>query len=651
MSTPGDSMDRLRAGFHVECEEQIERLRDALGMVEAACDRGCTPDPETVNVAFRAVHTIKGGASAFALRPLVSFAHRMESTLEGVRSGAIPVDGATTAALIRATDQLADLVSAGATGDDMTTEERTFADPADTPGDADRNWRVRFRPRATLFATGNEPLYLLQALSALGASEVICDMSALPPLSQLDPETAYVGWSLALPGDRDRSEIVEIFDFVEDVCDVVIDRSTSEREATPPVAVPSEDTQPGTEPARSIRVDLNRVDRVMNLVGELAIAQSILSQAIRDAGLATDSGISPRLEALSALTRDIHDTVMMIRAQPVKPLFQRMGRILRETADALGKPARLRTEGDLTEVDRTVIEQLADPLMHMIRNAVDHGLEPVDLRRRAGKSDEGTITLTAAHRAGRFVVDLADDGPGLDRARIRAAAVAKGLIDAATVLSDAEVDQLLFRPGFSTAASVNDVSGRGVGLDAVRTAIARLGGRLSIQSDIGRGTRFTMSLPLTLAVLNGLIVRVAGQILVIPVAAVVESAAVRALERRDLGPGRELLRIRDSFVPLCDVAETLGYRTSGARPQDAIAILTEAEADMRSALVVDAILDQRQVVVKPVHGAFTRPRGIAAATILGDGQIALILDPGDLVRPTGRQAAPAVSGLTGETIR
>lgn len=654
-------MDRIRAGFHVECEEQIELLRDALGIVEAACDRGCAPDPEAVNSAFRAVHTIKGGASAFALGPLASFAHRMEGTLEGLRSGTVPVYGATTKALVRATDHLADLVSACSTGDATSTAGPATADPfailapagagrANTAGDADQAWSVTFRPSETLFATGNEPLFLLQALRALGASGVTCDTSALPPLAGLDPERAYIGWSLALPGDRDRSEIVEIFDFVEDVCKFAIERDASDCETPPTVAAPLQAPRPGTEPARSIRVDLNRVDRVMNLVGELAITQSILSQSIRDAGLATHSDISPRLEALSALTRDIQDTVMTIRAQPVKPLFQRMGRILRETAEALGKPARLRTEGELTEVDRTVVEQLADPLMHMVRNAVDHGLEPVEERRRAGKSDEGTITLTAAHRAGRFVVELSDDGPGLDRPRIRAVAASKGLIDATTEMSDHEIDQLLFHPGFSTATSVNDVSGRGVGLDVVRTAITRLGGRLSIQSDIGCGTRFSLSLPLTLAVLDGMIVRVAGQVLVMPVAAVIESAAVRGLERRNLGPGRDLLRIRDKFVPVCDVADALGYRTAEEGPLDAIAILTEAEDEVRSALVVDAILDQRQVVVKPIRSIFAQPRGISAATILGDGRIALILDPGDLIRSKTQAATPAASHHIGGSL-
>jgi two-component system chemotaxis sensor kinase CheA len=341
------------------------------------------------------------------------------------------------------------------------------------------------------------------------------------------------------------------------------------------------------------------------------------------------------------LTRDIQDSVMMIRAQPVKPLFQRMGRIVREASAAVGKEVRLRTEGEATEVDKTVIERLADPLTHMIRNAVDHGLETPEARRTAGKTDEGVITLSAQHRSGRVVIEVSDDGAGINRPKVRDIAVKKGLIPAEAQLSDSEIDNLLFLPGFSTADQISALSGRGVGMDVAKQAIQALGGRITITSERGRGTCFSISLPLTLAVLDGMVVRVAGETLVIPLSAIIETATLSEAEIRALGPETSVIHIRGGFVPLFDLGTELGYRMPKPSYAGGIVLLTAQEDGSRAALVVDEIMEQRQVVIKGLQQSWGHIPSVAAATILGDGQIALILDPADLVQNAeGRTRSP-----------
>jgi two-component system chemotaxis sensor kinase CheA len=322
---------------------------------------------------------------------------------------------------------------------------------------------------------------------------------------------------------------------------------------------------------------------------------------------------------------------MMIRAQPVKSLFQRMSRIVREASAAVGKDVRLVTVGETTEVDKTVIERLADPLTHMIRNAVDHGLEKTEDRVAAGKSGQGVVRLSAAHRSGRVVIEVTDDGGGINRPRVMQIAIDKGLIPPDSVLADGEIDNLLFLPGFSTAKEVSDLSGRGVGMDVVRTAIQSLGGRITIQSIPGEGTTFSISLPLTLAVLDGMVVKVADETLVLPLNVVVETLTLTEDNLDQIRPGLDVVRVRGDFVPLFDLGIQLGYRERPETYIESVVLLIAQEDGSRAALIVDEIHDQRQVVIKGLDDSFYRAPGIAAATILGDGQIALILDPSDII--------------------
>ncbi|MGY5806913.1 chemotaxis protein CheA [Rhizobium sp. LEGMi198b] len=392
---------------------------------------------------------------------------------------------------------------------------------------------------------------------------------------------------------------------------------------------------------QTIRVDLDRVDRLINLVGELVINQAMLSQSVIENDNNGASSINMGLEELQQLTREIQDSVMAIRAQPVKPVFQRMSRIVREIADMTGKSIRLITEGENTEVDKTVIDKLAEPLTHMIRNAVDHGVETPEKRTALGKNPEGTVRLTAKHRSGRILIELADDGAGINREKVRQKAIDNDLIPADANLSDEEIDNLIFLPGFSTADKISDISGRGVGMDVVKRSIQALGGRINISSKPGHGSVFTMSLPLTLAVLDGMVVTVAGQTLVVPLTAIVETLQPEASAIHSFGANHRLISIRNSFCPLVDVGRILNFRATQANPVDGVALLVESEGGGQRALMVDAIQGQRQVVIKSLEANYTHVPGIAAATILGDGRVALILDVDAVVGASRGQSLKA----------
>jgi len=392
--------------------------------------------------------------------------------------------------------------------------------------------------------------------------------------------------------------------------------------------------------APTIRVDLDRVDRLIDLVGELVINQAMLAQRVTEEGLARASSVAMGLDELEQLTREIQDSVMAIRAQPVKSVFQRMPRLVREVASITGKQARLTTEGEGTEVDKTVIERLTDPLTHMIRNAIDHGLESPEKRIAAGKNPEGVVKLSAAHRSGRIVIEVADDGGGINRERVRQIAVDKGLIAVEAQLTDDEIDNLIFLPGFSTANAISDISGRGVGMDVVKRSILDLGGRISITSRPGLGSTFSMSLPLTLAVLDGMVVTAGQQTLVAPLTAIIETLQPKHADVHSLGGSARVISIRGSYVPLVDVGMSLGYRAEPLDAEQGVALLIESEGGTRAVLLVDAIQGQRQVVIKSLEANYRRVPGIAAATILGDGRVALILDVDTLVAASRTAEAP-----------
>ena len=740
-------MNEIKEIFFQECEEQLAELESGLLKLNDG-DR----DPETVNAVFRAVHSIKGGAGAFGLDDLVSFAHVFETTLDCVRSGKLEPGPDVLKVMLKSADVLADLVSASRDGGSVDESRsrglvkelealangelpsssgseapraaskpaaRAAPAPEEAPKPTDESgfqpipftfdgfgedeepalegsvYDVTFKPRRELYSKGNEAALLLRDLSRLGEMSIACDMDALPALDKMDPEASYFAWKISVKTTRSEDDIRAVFEFAEWDCDLEVrlaDETPSDEEQ-PMIPVPfdlsildgaseAEEEDKAVEQAaaeeaavaaisaaetaasvakaagaaaraaekkesaasaaaaaaaaqnnaaaasagQTIRVDLDRVDRLINLVGELVINQAMLSQSVIENDTTGTSSINMGLEELQQLTREIQDSVMAIRAQPVKPVFQRMSRIVREVADMVGKQIRLITEGENTEVDKTVIDKLAEPLTHMIRNAVDHGIETPEKREAAGKNPEGTVRLSAKHRSGRILIELADDGAGINRERVRQKAIDNDLIAADANLSDDEIDNLIFMPGFSTADKISDISGRGVGMDVVKRSIQALGGRISISSRPGQGSTFTMSLPLTLAVLDGMVVTVAGQTLVVPLTAIVETLQPEASAIHSFGANQRLISIRNSFCPLVDVGRILNFRNTQANPVDGVALLVESEGGGQRALMVDAIQGQRQVVIKSLEANYTHVPGIAAATILGDGRVALILD-------------------------
>ena len=561
--------------------------------------------------------------------------------------------------------------------------------PVAIPEPAASLWQATFRPHGSLYAKANETALLLREAARLGPTEVSLDLTDLPLLDALDPEEGYLAWTVSIETDAGEAAIREVFEFVDGDCDLTVapaglsdaapvesdgfDLAAMLAQATAPIAVAPVEAAPTHAPvagtpmpsaplpvaapavvgaistatvqtaptasAPTIRVDLDRVDRLINVVGELVIQQAMLAQRVAESGLARSSDVSVGLEDLELLTREIQDSVMAIRAQPVKSVFQRMPRLVREVAEMTGKRVRLVTDGEATEVDKTVVERLAEPITHMLRNAIDHGLEGPDERLAAGKDVEGVVRLAALHRSGRIVIEVSDDGRGINRERVRGIATARGLVAEDAVLTNDEIDNLIFLPGFSTADAVSDISGRGVGMDVVRRSIQALGGRISISSNPGRGSTFTLSLPLTLAVLDGMVVEAASQTLIAPLTAIVESLTPRLEDIHHVGGHDPVIRFRDHYVPLIDVARTLGFRDTPTPPTGGVVVIVETEAGVAAALSFDGIQGQRQVVIKSLETNYQSVEGIAAATILGDGRVALILDVDALVS-TSRRHAP-----------
>jgi two-component system, chemotaxis family, sensor kinase CheA len=381
----------------------------------------------------------------------------------------------------------------------------------------------------------------------------------------------------------------------------------------------------------SIRVDLHRIDDLMDLVGELVIAQAAIESLCRRNDPSAFSELMASVNSMQSLTRDIQDAVMAVRAQPVRSVFQRMQRVVREACSLAHKDVVLTLEGEDTEVDRTLVEKLTDPLTHMLRNAVDHGIETAEDRLAAGKPAVGQVLLSAGHRSGRILITIRDDGGGINRERVLETAIKRGIVAPGTVLSDDEINNLLFAPGFSTAAQVSDLSGRGVGMDVVKQAILSLGGRVTIQSVRGEGTTFSLSLPLTLAVLDGMLIVAAGTTMVIPVSSVVETMIIDHKDVYTLPGGANVVSIRGSCMPLVPLGKELGLSDSEEAPDDALLLVVENESGARAALIVDKVQDQAQVVIKSIEKNYRQIAGVSAATILGDGSVSLILDVPGLI--------------------
>ncbi|MDQ4420653.1 chemotaxis protein CheA [Sphingobium sp. DEHP117] len=541
----------------------------------------------------------------------------------------------------------------------------------------DHPWRIAFAPSRAAMANGAEPLLVIRELERMGARVTHADLVKLPPLRELEPEQGYIRWELLLDGSVEQQELDECFDFVapdsfieyrregatiatanepepivasEAEAVTAADLSGTDEEDTPPVSAPPvllivpPSPPPATPPgdakvldaaSQTIRIDVTRLDMLLNLVGELVIRNSILNDR-----LAAEDQERVELPQLARLTREIQDNVMSLRAQPIRQAFSRVPRIVRELCAATAKQVNLEVQGEGTEVDKSVIEKIGEPLTHMIRNAIDHGLESAEERIAAGKDPVGTVRLSAEQKGARIVIRVADDGRGIDRERVRNKAIEKGIVAADTPLTDEDIDNLICAPGFSTAETISNISGRGVGMDVVRTNVEALGGRIEISSTPGQGTSFTMVLPLTLAILDGMIVRIDGQRYVVPLAHVVESIRPDPGQVKALSPTSEVIDLRGSYVPVRRVSDIFGlYGHERRSPEESLVIIAESDMAGCIGLMVDTIDDRRELVVKSLDQNLYPITGLSGATILGDGSIALILDIDALVSAANSSGA------------
>ncbi|CAO3448168.1 Signal transduction histidine kinase CheA [Azospirillum argentinense] len=550
---------------------------------------------------------------------------------------------------------------AGLFGDAMAAIAAARAEEDPVPPGKLR-WTIVFRPRSDLLMSGNEPAFMLRALRRLGDATVACHTDALPTLQNLEAELLHLSWTVTLIADADvdLDKINDVFEFVADDCDI---RITAEApppaaEASPPVTDPlpvaappavvaATPEAPKAEPPKAeaarprpngggaehagltshtIRVDLDKIDRLVNMVGEMVITQAMIAEHVRELPPGEFQELLEGLEQLAQHTRELRESVMSIRAQPVSSVFSRMPRLVRECAATTGKEVQLVTSGETTEVDKTVVENLVDPLTHMIRNSIDHGLEGPEERERVGKPRAGTVHLSAQHRSGRIVIEITDDGRGINRPKVLSKAIEKGLVPPGATLSDEEIDNLIFLPGFSTVDQVSNLSGRGVGMDVVRRNITSLGGRIGVYSTPGEGSRFVLSLPLTLAVLDGMVISVGEERFVLPLTNIVESLRPKAADLHGLVGKCDVMMARGEYVRLVYLHQLFGIPGAVADPTGALVVLVETEDGSRLGLVVDEVLGQQQVVIKSLEANFRRLDGVAAATILGDGRVALILD-------------------------
>ncbi|WP_419727800.1 chemotaxis protein CheA [Lichenicola sp.] len=659
------TFDHLRVVYFEESAELLESAYLHLG--DLADGRR---NDETIHALFRAIHSIKGGGGSFGLKRIVAFAHVMETMMDLVREGALSLTPARLALLVKGTDALADLISAERDGLVVAVDRETallaaFADvsrgdappPAGPPIASGQppGWRVKFRPHPNLFRTANDPLLLIRELMRLAPTTVAVDLSSLPALDCLEPEDSFLAWTIDVGSELTRAQIIDVFEFVADDSMLEIEPMVApviapqEVEAAPAEqhesrAAPAETGNAGrpetaTAAPHSVRVDVVKVDRLVNLVGELVINQAMLLQLGGTLPPDLCPGLMVGLGTLSQHLRELQEAVMAIRTQPVKSVFSRMPRLIRDLSAQLDKDVQLVITGEDTEIDKTVVEQLADPLTHLLRNAVDHGIETPEHRIAAGKAGRGTIHLGAEQRAGRIFIAVSDDGRGIDRVRVLARARERGLVAPDATPTDSEIDELIFLPSFSTAAIVSDISGRGVGMDVVRRNIQALGGRIAIESRSGTGSRFLLSLPLTLAVLDGLVVSVGREAYVLPLSAIVESLRPSRSDIHSIVGRGDVLAIRGVFIPLLPLHQQFDVTAAKTDPTQGIVVIVEIDAGEKIGLLVDDLLGQQQVVVKSLEENYRSVAGIGGATILGDGRVALILDV------TGLRAETAVPSM------
>ena len=680
------------AQFHqVFFEESFEGL-DAMESGLLHLDMGDV-DSDEINTIFRAAHSIKGGSGTFGFTAVSDFTHVMETLLDEMRDGRRQVTQSAVNVLLESVDCLREMlqaIQAGSSVDQasVTRHQQALEDELAQPSDAFaaqpvldqaatpplyiepsqglakiNGWTIAFSPHLNMLKTGNEPVRMLRELSSLGDLTVTADFQGLPDFYELDPEECHLSWKLQLLGEVPVSEVDEIFEWVEDHCDlakqpmyaagVVQTQSVASAESTisqpepvaasdvDPTAVHSanegsvakkDESKTPSKGSSTIRVDTSKIDNLINMVGELVITQSMLSLIGEHFELNKLDQLKNGLSQLERHTRELQESVMNIRMLPISFVFSRFPRLAHDLSSKLGKKIELKLIGEHTEVDKTVVELLSDPLVHLVRNSLDHGIEMPEIRIAAGKPETGTVTLEAYHRGGNIVIEVRDDGRGLDKEKLRAKAIEKGLIDADAILTDKQTYELIFMPGFSTASQVTDISGRGVGMDVVRRNIQALGGNIEIISSLGVGSTISIHLPLTLAILDGQSIAVGDETYIVPLGAIIESLNVKEDRINRVAGKGETFLLRGEYLPIIRMHEIFNVPSAKTtKLTEGLLVVVEGQG-MRCGLFIDDLLGQQQVVIKSLEANYRRVEGVSGATILGDGSVALILDIPGLVR-------------------
>lgn len=676
-----NSMDPVQV-FRTEAAELFEQIE--AGLLDLLHDLS---DQSQIDAVFRGLHTLKGSGAMFGFEALASFTHHCETAFDRVRKGEVLATADLVACVLDAQGHMKSLVDQPygdheAAGDRLLIKLHAavgghvgkgsvVAAPLNASASApvaasvqaiDRlnTFRISFRLPENAMANGTNPLGLIDELRELGDCVVKAETSTIPSLDQLDPTSLHIGWTATLKTPKGRDAIEDVFIFVMDDMQLSIEEKPEEAadqlpacsqkpdDVEPRPVDPGETRQaqkvsgPNTQvapadakhakAAENVRVPAERLDELMDRVGELVIAQSRLSQL---AGTSADIQLRSVSEDVERLSGELRDTMMVLRMVPVGSLFARFRRLVHDLARETGKEIELEMEGETTEVDKTVIERLADPLVHLVRNSIDHGLETPQERRMAGKRQAGQVKLAARQSSGEVIITITDDGRGINRERVRAKAESSGLIQPGQQLLDQELLQMIFQPGFSTAAQVTNLSGRGVGMDVVKRTVEALRGVIDIRSEPGQGSTVSLRIPLTLAIIDGLLVRVGTGCYVIPLSAVEECLEL-PVEEDMRSRGRSFISLRDSLVPFLRLRDLFRTETAPDQFQKMVVIST---GDERVGLVVDQIIGDHQTVIKSMsklhHDAVT----FSGATILGDGSVALILDVSHLVQVGQHQEA------------
>ncbi|VAW54346.1 Signal transduction histidine kinase CheA [hydrothermal vent metagenome] len=614
-------------------------------------------DLENINTIFRSAHSIKGGSGTFGFTAVAEFTHDMETLLDEMRNGQRDVSEPIVNVLLGSVDVLRSMLNAIRDGSDIDLDnvaEMTAAikeilgtsgaapvtESKNTSVASSKGWQVSFHPYIDIMKTGNDTVRLLRELNSLADSvDVVISNNELPSLAELDPEDCHQSWEITLHGsDISKNDIIEVFAWVDDECDLKVESLTQEdyagderRTKTPERRqIERRDKKPSE--SSSIRVNISKVDELINMVGELVITQSMLSRfgESEEFNASTIEKLKDGLSQLEGHTRELQESVMRIRMMPISTAFQRFPRLVHDLSATFEKKIELIMTGEGTELDKTVLEKIGDPLVHLVRNSLDHGIESPEQRLTIGKPETGVIELKAYHQGGNIVIQIKDDGAGLNRDKILSKAREKGLVSQDERLTDDQIYDLIFRPGFSTADIVSDVSGRGVGMDVVRRNIRELGGAVEVKSKRGEGSVFTIRLPLTLAILDGQLVGIGNETFILPVISIVESLQVKTNCINAVAGNAEVYRLRDEYIPIVRLYQVFDIEPISTELASGLLVVVEAEGK-KIAIYVDDLLGQQQVVIKSLETNFKKIEGLSGATILGDGTVALIIDIAGLI--------------------